>query len=188
MTENKDEDNIRRFASFIESDEELSSLYTDIELLDSTGGSGEFSIVFKAIGRETRRPLALKFFHPKCFHDSYRLQCFTRESEILERFVGKPNIIQLVQPITRLRPRGQSNVPYPQEYPYLALEYHPCSLRKSLYEPAKSDLAPLQKIRIFRECCKAIQRIHHDGVCHRELDSRRKKISVEPLERATEAN
>jgi len=154
--------------SFIESLSPLEGRYSSVERIGPGGGSGRFSLVFRAFDEQTRQPVALKFFHPLRTADLYRQQCFQREAELLRQFEGQPDILHIVADIAEIKPT--LDIPGVGNYP-ISLTYHVTKLARSNLEEyiidGGGDL--LQKLEYFRACCRSVQRIHNQFVVHRDL-------------------
>ena len=54
--------------------------------------NGIFSLMFTALDKTNGQEVALKVFHPDHRSDAYRWACFQRESALLQRLVGQPDI------------------------------------------------------------------------------------------------
>jgi serine/threonine protein kinase len=137
--------------------------------IDSVGGDGCFSLVFKAKDNVSKkqRPVALKFFDPLCSGDSYLTNCFHRESEILKDFQGQRNILPLVQEKTSLNLILEHNgIPFPLPLMFYSSYLADFNLRQYIYGD-RADF--LTNLLYFREMCKAVQRIHSKKLCHRDL-------------------
>lgn len=156
------------YLTLIESLNPLEGRYSSIERIGPGGGSGHFSLVFRAYDAQSRRPVALKFFHPLHTDNLYRQLCFHREAELLKQFSGQPDILQIVEGITAITPTfdipGGGRVP-------IHLTFHTTRLARSNLEQyiygEAGDL--LQTLDYFRACCRSVQRLHSELVVHRDL-------------------
>ena len=83
----------------IEQQKELSGRFRNLERLGTYGGDGNFSLIVQAYDQQTSKTVALKFYNPEWQHDAYRWHSFNREAELLQTFLGSPDILQWVAPI-----------------------------------------------------------------------------------------
>ena len=153
----------------IESRPDIEGRYTQIKRIGPNAGNGNFSFVFTADDNLfKKRRVALKFFDPLS-NSTYRRSCFDREAKILKDLKGQRNIVPLLQEksdfsILLKSPDGAIDVPLPTSF-YVA---HLARMSLSQYiVNGKSDY--LSNIILFREMCKAVQRIHAKNICHRDI-------------------
>ena len=99
MTANQNRQNQQEsYIRLIESQKIICDRYVDICRIDKNAGDGQYSLVFKAKDNNNkRRWVALKFFNPLKYGDSYRLECLQRESDILKELREQRNILPLIQ-------------------------------------------------------------------------------------------
>jgi len=157
------------FIDLIEKEEPILGRYLNVERLGTTGGSGHFSLVFKAFDAQSGKDVVLKFFSPFAMYDSYRLACFDRECEILEALRGADGIVQLVegrQVLTVELLHQATDFPVPLQIPFFAMERADSSVRQWLYN---GDPDPITALEYFHQMCRAVQRIHLSNLCHRDL-------------------
>lgn len=157
----------------IESEEKISDRYIDIRRIDPIAGHGVFSLVFTAtdIKSKKQKRVVLKFFNPSKQEEKDRYDRFHRESDFLKDLQRQRNILPLIQEktsITLLLERKDLKIP-------LSLIFYVSHLARFdihdyIYETEKSDL--LTNILFFREMCKAVQRLHKNRICHRDLKPR----------------
>jgi len=149
----------------IESQEVICDRYYDIQRIDSNAGDGQFSLVFKAKDRyqKKRKEVVLKFFNPLLWGNRYRYESFHRESDILKDLRGQRNILPLIQEKTEIT-LNLNGIPF--SLIFYSSHLANFSVKHYIYNE-KTD--PLTNILYFREICKAVQRIHHREICHRDL-------------------
>jgi serine/threonine protein kinase len=135
--------------------------------LGVTGGGGTFSLLFEAHDQVTGQKVALKFFDPSVI-DPYRLESFTREVEVLGGLEDQPDILrrysdmqQIVEPFQH--PLGMI---LPVTLRFYAMELASCDLGTVL---DTYDIDPADKLLHFRTICRAVQRIHRQGIVHRDI-------------------
>jgi serine/threonine protein kinase len=156
------------YIQVIEARPDIGVRYLGPRRVGLTGGDGHYSIVFKARDTQTNRDVAIKVFRPDRLVEVYRFQCFCREAIILEQLAGSPHILEWVGARGEFVERVQSStgIPFELRFPYFVVEL------------ASSDVAAIiragtwdfqQKLVAFREMCKAIQRIHGQGIVHRDI-------------------
>jgi serine/threonine protein kinase len=132
-------------------------------------GAGHFSLVLEAIDSQTRQKVAVKVFHPHFLGDVYRVQCFNREEEILKRITGTKNVLNWVAPrsdFTVTLTDRATGISYPIVFPYFVVELASGDVET---EMRGGGWDAEQKLRAFREMCKAVRRIHQAGICHRDI-------------------
>ena len=129
--------------------------------------AGHFSLLFGADDSTNGKRVALKFFHPAHFADAYRRDSFTREARILADFRGQPNILQLIEGERNFVVQATTvgGVVIPITIPYYVTELAPGSLADYAYSSAAN---PRDSLVLFREVCKAIQRLHGRDAYHRD--------------------
>lgn len=153
----------------IEAQPAIDGRFTNIHRIDARAGDGNFSLVFKAFDEETRQEAALKFYNPLCVGDGYRGRCFERESRILERLRGQPDIIQLVHPRSELvlpfTDTG-TGLSVPVRLSFLAMELAYSNVMHYIYS---EKVTSLRTLLYFRAMCRAVQRLHANKICHRDI-------------------
>lgn len=158
-----------KWIQLIEGQERIGDRYAEITRLGKDAGDGQFSLVFSANDLTTQRKVAIKFFDPTPPTSTpYRLECFDREVRNLERFIGKPNIIQLIEGKrifnVTLSAEGNLSIPYPLSY--FVVEWARSDLRGIIYT---QNTSAINLLRFFKEASKAVQRMHMGNMCHRDL-------------------
>jgi len=157
------------YIKLIESQKIICDRYVDICRIDENAGDGNFSLVFKAKDiQNKKRWVVLKFFNPLQIGDSYRFECFHRESEILKDLRGQYNILPLIQEKTALYLllETKDGLPFSLNLVFYSSELGRFNITNYIYNQ-KTDY--LTNILFFREMCKAVQRIHKKKIIHRDL-------------------
>lgn len=128
---------------------------------------GYFSLMFTAVDRTSGKTVALKVFHPDHRADAYRWACFQRESSLLERFVGHPDVLQLVCGRSEFVETLNTTAGFAFD---VSFAYH-------VTELAVSDVLAVingklwnaqEKLTAFRAMCRSIQRLHSAGIVYRD--------------------
>jgi serine/threonine protein kinase len=153
--------------STIEGQPLVGGRFENIRRLGQDGGDGSFSLMLSGDDRVSGKRVALKFFHPQQMMDQYRWDCFQRESHILERFLGMPDILQ------RVAPRDQFSIPFSHQgmslsipFAYYAAELAETDVNQIILA---DEWSPRQKLEGFRAMCRAVQRIHNWVIAHRDI-------------------
>lgn len=156
------------YIRLIESQSLVRNRYSNIRRLTENAGKGNFSLMFTAFDSVVNQEVALKFLDPNWATDPYRFECFTREVEMLQMFQGQPNILQIIDGKNNLviKTTTSEGLPVPFPFQFFATELAQGNLRDYVYS---SPTSAMQKLLLFREVCKAVQRIHAKQVCHRDL-------------------
>lgn len=157
------------FVRLILKQKQINNRYVPLGIISTD--KGYFSVLFKGYDNQLNREVAIKFFDPTKMTAKYeyRLRCFHRESELLEKFRGTKNIIQLVDGLSNFEivlKDVNSDVEIKNSYEFIVLELAHSDLEEYIYE---SEDDALTKLYCFRELCKAVFRIHREGICHRDL-------------------
>lgn len=161
--------NIEFYLKLIESQNIIDGRFTNIRRIDPNGGDGNFSLVFIANDNMSKRgkEIVLKFFNPQRAGEAYRLNCFFREASILKNLKGRRNILPIVKDLTSI------SIPVGTDTGDLNLNlsfYSSYKAKYSLNDYIYIEMGPYSKnIKLFREVCKAVQRIHNLRICHRDL-------------------
>jgi serine/threonine protein kinase len=156
------------YLQLIEARAEIGGRYLGPKRIGTMGGDGHFSLVFSAIDQTTSRKVAIKVFRPDRLDDPYRFQCFCREAILLQQLAGTPNVLEWVGARDEFIEivSSSSGISFPLRFPYCAVEL------------ALTDVGTIiragswrneEKMLAFREMCKAVQRIHREGIVHRDV-------------------
>lgn len=158
------------FKKIVENQSTINSRYSDIRRLHSDINRGHFSIMFTAKDSESKKnkDVVLKFFN---FSEGLeRFERFKREVDILSKFNGKPNIVQLLcNNMQKFRytlkdPITEEDIAF--DFDFFVLPKALFDL-KSYIDQHKYDY--LQNLLYFGKMCKSIQRIHTQNVFHRDI-------------------
>lgn len=152
----------------VEAQQKLSDRYTNIKRIKGHGGHGNFSLIFTATDAQTRETVVLKVFHP-FEREQYRWESFKRESEILERLQGQEGIIKLLSPVTdfvQYLEGGPFKIKIPVTFSFYAVEIADGDVEEAIDQGSLDTEA---KIVLFKQMCKAVQRIHAMKIVHRDL-------------------
>lgn len=131
--------------------EEVLAGYTDLAEI----GGGAFATVFRAVERETGRPVALKILKVDTIH-GHLIETFHREIQALAAVSDHPNIVTLYRPATT----GDGR-------PALVLEL----CRESLAQQVRTS-GPLDPVEVTRAGIKiagALETAHRNGFLHRDM-------------------
>jgi serine/threonine protein kinase len=128
---------------------------------------GYFSLMFAALDKTTGQTVVLKVFHPDHRADAYRWACFQRESRLLQRFVGQPDILQMVcghsQFVETLN--TTTGFAFDVQFAYFGTERATSDVLAAI----TAKLWNAQQILVaFRAMCRSIQRLHTAGIVYRD--------------------
>lgn len=153
------------FLQLIERRTLIDNRFSQPQRIDSNGGGGVFSLIFKATDTTRNCPVVLKFMIP--MSNAYRLACFERESQVLSQFAGQRDIIELVAPQGEIvEELTASGIKIPISLKYYAVELAACDVRKKI---DSNTWNTQNKLLCFRAMCRAVQRLHTNGIAHRDL-------------------
>ena len=166
---------------------EFAGRYSNLKCINfnvTTGiREGVFSIIFEAIDTITSKKVVIKIFDPDRV-DIYRLECFSREAELLEKVISKKRCLQLIKALDEyqlkipIAPGSTIDV----KLKYFVTEHLPISIINEFYSPtAKSNVEILEKIRIFRQIVLAISSLHRYEIAHRDLKPDNLRAYIEEL-------
>ena len=128
---------------------------------------GYFSLMFTATDKTTGRIVALKVFHPDRRGDAYRWACFQREAALLQRFVGQPDVLQMVSGHSEFVEtlNTTAGLAFDVQFAYYAAELAVSDVLAAI--TAKLWNAE-QTLLAFRAMCRSIQRLHMAGIVYRD--------------------
>jgi serine/threonine protein kinase len=157
-------DNEEAILRLIESQSSIDERFFGMKRIDECGGDGSFSYVFTANDKQSKknRKVAIKILKPLA--NEYREKCFHREADLLKELRGQRNILLLAQEKKKLVITLSEGIPLTLWYYVSILGKY--NIRHYIYEMANNYLLSIQ---YFRQMCKAVQRIHRSGICHRDL-------------------
>jgi len=144
---------------------------------------GVFSIIFEAIDTTSNDKVIIKIFDPDRF-DLYRLECFSREAELLEKVISKKRCLQLIKTLDefQLSLPLSTGINIDVKLKYFVTEHLPISIINEFYSPtAKSNMEVLDKIRIFKQIVLAIAALHRYEIAHRDLKPDNLRAYIEKL-------
>jgi serine/threonine protein kinase len=154
--------------SLVEAQQNVQNRYTDIKRLGGHGGHGNFSLIFTATDTQTGNTVVLKVLHP-FEKEPYRYESFKRESAVLELLKGKEGVINLLAPtaqFVQVLEVEPYKIKIPLEFSYYVVELANSDVEE-LIEAGWADTE--ERLIIFRQMCKTVQRIHAVRVVHRDL-------------------
>ncbi|MDE0693094.1 MAG: hypothetical protein OXI55_12760 [Gammaproteobacteria bacterium] len=134
------------------------------------GHQGALSVVFHAYDKVTRRDVALKFFDPdfQGFGAMYRMDLFRREAELLGRFQGKLNFLQLVRPLSEIPlTASEHGKTVTVQCAFFVLEWLEGDITE--YFLRQDEYDALIKIEVFRQILLGVFRLHGVGIAHRDV-------------------
>ncbi|WP_394578518.1 serine/threonine protein kinase [Cytobacillus firmus] len=125
------------------------------------------SLLFAAEDEITGKPVVLKFLHPG-IEDPYWRAAFEREEHLLSELKGQPYVVELLEVNCSVKLNFEnSDVSRPLEpLRYLPLERGEMDLHTYI---KSGDKSPLEALRIFQELCRAVEKLHEQGISHRDL-------------------
>ena len=152
----------------IESRADIGGRFTAILRLGADGGEGNFSLVFSALDSTTNRTVALKVFNPERAGETYRVESFRREADLLQRFAGQRDIVHLVCPASHFSVvlMTAQGFAFTQNLEYYAVDLADGDALAAITNGAWK---PLELLSVFAAMCRAVQRIHAQQVAHRDL-------------------
>lgn len=164
-----DEANRQNNLALIESEKIINARFTDVKRIDTNGGNGYFSLLFRAHDLRTGKDVALKFFDPTKNFDTERLSRFQREAEMLKVLESEPYVLDCVDGLSILNKTivdAQTGVKFLFQFQYIPLALADCSVEDFVYS---QNPEPLTILTCFKEMFKGVIRVHNRGICHRDL-------------------
>jgi serine/threonine protein kinase len=147
---------------------------------------GNFSIVFQCFDIVTKNHAVLKFMDPECI-ESYRMDAFDREAEILKKLEGVNRCIQIINGLTssmvNIQLFGGSTTQIPCKY--FAVEWLPGDIED--YFLNQDLYPPLEKLGVLKEIILATEALHQAGIHHRDLKPDNFRVSISPKKRTVKA-
>ena len=149
----------------------LGARFSRIRRLGIHGGNGHFSLMFVADDSVTNREAVVKVFNPerRTPVEAYRWGCFERESRVLQRLQGQKDIVQLISGQDQFIESIPTHIPgltYDIEFAYYVMEKADSDMADAIQNPTWS---PLDYLEAFHCMVRAVQRIHAQGLVHRDL-------------------
>jgi len=164
-----DADRRAALLAILERRRDIDGRFEDIGRIGPLGGAGHWSLLVSAWDRDSKKRVALKFYDPLRRQDAYRWRCFQREAELLPRFVGQPDILQCVAPLSQFEEfvrHESSHVEFPITFAYYGVELAESDVKEAI---VGDRWTAADKLFYFRAMCRAVQRAHRNGVAHRDL-------------------
>lgn len=154
--------------SIVESLRAIDDRFENIRRVGSAGGGGNFSLMFTAADNRTGARVAIKIFNPMQRSNSYRLESFHREIEVLQSLRGQPDIMQLITPGSTFTEilHSDTGIPLPVDFSYYGMELAERSAKDRLVD---GRWTALERLECFRALCRAVQRLHAAEFTHRDL-------------------
>ena len=147
--------------------------YTNLKLvnIDLASGirQGVLSLVFKATDIVDQTQVAIKFFDPARLADSYRLQSFKRESELLAKLPIQDRCLRLVKPHSHYlwQVPVATGATFPIPCPHFIVEWVPDSLED--YFLSRVNISAIEKLTVFSQIVLAVEALHNKDIFHRDL-------------------
>ena len=133
---------------------------------------GNFSLIFKAFDKVNQKSVAVKFFDPDKSKqsDTYRIDAFQREPELLKVLLGKRRCLQLVSDMKTFdikhQPEGLEEA-VELSYQYFVTEWIDDCLDDFFLNPNQESA--LSRLQLFFDIISAVEAIHRYEVYHRDL-------------------
>lgn len=157
------------FLKILESRESINDRYRKVQRISPNGGDGHFSLLLTAEDSQTGKTVALKFYD-LTKQDAYRQACFERESQILLRLKGEPNVLQVVDAAQNYEYDSidaKTGLQITIPFRFFVTDIARSSVFDFIYRSDKNNA--LKNLECFREICKGVRRVHSKGFCHRDL-------------------
>ena len=150
----------------LEQRSDIGGRFINIKRVDNPQGVGAFSALVAADDSVTKKRVAVKVSLP--VQDSYRMDCFDREADLLKSLRGEPDIIQMIAEKAEFTERltTQAGVSFPLPLKYYALELASHDVGDVI---ANSTWTAVENLIAFRSMCRSVQRIHSRRIAHRDL-------------------
>lgn len=158
-----------KYLQIIESIDVIEGRFQKIERIDSNGGNGVFSLLFKAYDLQTEKKVALKFYDPNKNYNWERVQRFHREADVLKILEDEPyaiNCLDGVCTLERTMIESSSRIEVPITLKFIPMALADYSIEEFVY---MRNPSPLGCLLFFKEMMKAVIRVHKRQICHRDL-------------------
>ena len=130
---------------------------------------GCFSLVFRALDTSAGQYVALKFYDPNRAMDSYRMDCFHREFEILKSLKNAEGCLQLASGLSEYQlsvtPAGGQPFAFPCKY--FAIDWIADEIDQ--YFLCQESFDAVEKLKLFSGIVRAVHALHRRQVFHRDL-------------------
>lgn len=156
----------------VEACTEIAGRFSNVECINANIGGqrqGCFSLVFKAYDLAEGQDVILKFLSPEVMGNKYRVDSFSRESDILNSLNSKQRCINLIYgPDTfQWKLEVTPGTKYDFDLAYFVTEFLPEEV-EPFFLNQTSHLA-LTKLKIFRSIVLAVAAIHQSDISHRDI-------------------
>ena len=150
----------------LEKRSDIGGRFVNIKRVDNPQGVGAFSALVAADDNVTEKRVAVKVCLP--WQDSYRIDCFDREADLLKSLRGEPDIIQMIVEKAEFTERltTQAGFPFPLPLKFYALELASRDVGDVI---ASGTWTAVENLTAFRSMCRSVQRIHSRRIAHRDL-------------------
>lgn len=147
---------------------------------------GAFSLVFRAFDRLEGKLVAIKFFDPSSdfMRDTYRLNAFAREPEILQQLLGKRRCLQLVAGMKTYFlkiPTQNGTAIATFACDYFVADWIPNEI-DSFFE-CQHEVSAEEKLLLFNEIVLAVEGLHRHEVFHRDIKANNLRSYEDALKR-----
>lgn len=153
--------------SLLEAQPALQARFCNLRRLNGDGGHGNFSLIFTADDLSTNETVIVKVFHPLAFRETYRLDSFRRESQLLERLDGNDLIVRQIAPCAEVQVPITTPVgDFTLDVPYYVVEQAETDVESII---AAGAVPTESMLLMFKDMCKSVQHIHSRHIVHRDL-------------------
>ena len=130
---------------------------------------GCFSLVFKALDKDSGCDVALKFFDPASVMDVYRLEAFRREQALLATLRGSHRCLQAVSGLNKylLNVATPTGTLLPMVCEYFAVEWIDQEIDDYFLRHAAHSV--IERLCLFDEIVASVAALHSLDIFHRDL-------------------
>lgn len=164
----------------LESLTELDGRYVSLKCVNFALGMpkrGEFSLVFQAHDKVDDKKVAIKFYDPDRLGETYRLQCFQREPDVLALLRGSRRCIQLDGAVRVYNLK----IPLPDGRIFSApCQYFVCDwIDEDIddYFKTQHTVETIAKLDLFRDIVLSVASAHLREVSHRDVHVKNFRIT-----------
>jgi serine/threonine protein kinase len=168
----KMDNTVRNLIDYVEALDNIDGRYENLKCINvaqNQAKRGALSLVFTAKDALDDKDVIIKMIDPNFMANRYRQTAFEREPEVLERLVDKPRCLTLLF--------GPSSFPWDVELEpgntlsfdmnYFVTDFIDHDIDKFFID--QLNCTPLEKLEVFRSTVLAINSVHSEGVCHRDI-------------------